>query len=557
MERETEQLLMSYLEGELDAPSTQAFEERLKADAALREEFVRFARQERVLRTLLVQDGAKLSEQVLNQIRAEKDGDAFVASVQREIGEKRGRSKSQARPGSSARRRALRSRRRIRPRFNSFLVPLAVAAALLAVAGVYFAYQPATPPELVAELTELRATDGSANADISGKPAQTGAKLEPGQTLNLAEDTQASLRYADGTRVDLVAGSRVALVRPDGPAAKHLRLEQGALTAEVTPQPANAPLVASTSLARATVRGTIFTLTFNSADTRLDVRRGRVQLERLADGADVMVAEGQFAVAATDLSVALVAKPAAAQIAGTTPTTRDATPADFRTRSYAKGNAKLPYRLFVPQSYDPARKYPLVLFLHGIGEKGADNAIQLRNNANGAMVFVSAAAQAANPCFMLIPQSESGWWGAYADLIPQLLNDLSGEYSIDMERLYVTGLSSGGSGVWELLIRNPQLFAAGVPICGNADAKKASLLANVAIWNFHTADDPTMPVKGSRDMIDAIRRAGGKPFYTEYPTGGHGSSWVRAYKEPALVDWVMAQKRGKPATTPAGVPNAR
>ena len=104
MERETEQLLMSYLEGELDAPSTQAFEERLKADAGLREEFVRFARQERVLRALLVQeDGAQLSEQVLNQIRAEKDGDAFVASVQREIGEKRGRSKSQGRPGSSAR----------------------------------------------------------------------------------------------------------------------------------------------------------------------------------------------------------------------------------------------------------------------------------------------------------------------------------------------------------------------------------------------------------------------------------------------------------------------
>lgn len=554
MERETEQLLMRYLEGELDAPSTQAFEERLKADAALREEFVRFARQERVLRAMLAHDdGAQLSEQVLNRIRAEKDGEAFVASVQCEIGDKRGKAKSR-RPGSSVRRRALRSRHRTRPRFNAFLVPLAVAAALLVVAGVYFAYQPETPPELVAVLTELRAADGSASADISGKPAQAGAKVAPGQTLTLAEDTQASFRYPDGTRVDLSAGSRVALVRPDSPAAKHLKLERGALTADVTPQPANAPLVASTTLARATVRGTLFTVTAGAAETRLDVRRGRVELERLTDGADVMVTEGQFAVAGTDASVALVAKASAAQM---TSVARDATPEDFLARVYTKGNAKLPYRLFVPPSKDPARKYPLVLFLHGIGEKGNDNAKQLNNNANGAMVFVSAAAQTTNPCFMLAPQSESGWWGAYAAFIPQLLTDLSGEYPIDMDRLYVTGLSSGGSGTWELLIRNPQFFAAAVPICGNGDVKKAALLTDVAIWNFHTSDDATMPVKGSREMIDAIRAAGGKPFYTEYPTGGHGSSWVRGYKEPALVDWVMAQKRGRPPSAPAGIPNAR
>jgi predicted esterase/anti-sigma factor RsiW len=555
MERETEQLLMRYLEGELDTPSMQAFEDQLRADAALREEFVRFARQERVLRTMLIQDDAQLSDQVLNRIRAEKDGEAFVASVQREIGEKRGRAKSHGRQGSSARRRSLRLRLRTRPGLGAFIAPLAIAATLLAAAGIYLAFQTSvTTPELVAVLTELRGAEGAtANAEIAGKPAQAGAKLQPGQTLSLGRGTQASLRYPDGTRVDLRPESRVTLLQPDGPAAKHLRLEQGTLTADVTPQPANAPLVASTTLARATVRGTVFTLTAGAADTRLDVRHGRVQLERLADGADVMVAEGQFAVAGTDLAAALVARSSAVQTAAT----RDAKPEDFLSRVFTQGNARLPYRLFVPQPQDPARKFPLVLFLHGIGEKGTDNAKPLGNNANGAMVFVSATAQAANPCFMLVPQSESGWWGAYADLIPQLLKELSGEYRIDMDRVYVTGLSSGGTGVWEMLIRNPSLFAAAVPICGSGDAKKAALLVDIPIWNFHTADDPTMPVKGSRNMIDAIRQAGGKPFYTEYPTGGHGSSWVRAYKDPSLVEWVMAQRRGRPVSAPAGIPNAR
>lgn len=539
MERETEQLLMRYLEGEMDEPSAQALEEQLKADAGLREEFVRFARQERVLRALLETDDEQFGRQILNQIRAERDGEAFVHRVQHEIGQKRRRT-----------RRPLRPRKKPRSSAASLLAPLAAAAVLLAATATYLAFQKeATPPELVPALTEIRGAEAMlVRLNGAEAPAALGAELRPGQTLRLGTDTHARFQYPDGTYVDLSAGSHLFLEAPSDPPGKHLRLDQGTLTAHVTPQPARAPLIATTDLARATVRGTVFTLTAGTSATRLDVQRGRVELERLADSANVTVAEGQFAVAARDLAHALVASPSAP---------RDATVDDFLKRTCVHDKTRLPYRLFVPLQYDAARKYPLVLFLHGIGEKGIDNAKPLNNNANGAMVFVTGAVQARHPCFMLVPQSESGWWTAYQDVLPQLLTDLGGEYGIDMDRLYVTGLSSGGRGVWELLIHNPSLFAAGVPICGNGDPKKASLLVDVPIWNFHTADDPTMPVKGSRNMIEAIRKAGGKPYYTEYPTGGHGSSWVRAYKEPALVDWLMAQRRGRPASAPDNVPDAR
>jgi predicted peptidase len=215
---------------------------------------------------------------------------------------------------------------------------------------------------------------------------------------------------------------------------------------------------------------------------------------------------------------------------------------------------KLPYRLFVPQNYDKNRKYPLVLFLHGLGEKGTDNNKPLNNKAQGAMVFVSAKNQAENPCFMVVPQAESGWWPDYIPSLAQLMADLPKEFSIDTDRLYVTGLSFGGTGTWHIIVRHPKLFAAAVPICGAGEANMASTIVGLPVWNFHTADDPTMKVQGSRVMIEAIRKAGGAPYYTEYAKGGHGSAWTRAFQEPNLVTWLMAQKKGKAATAPNPLP---
>ncbi|HYG74530.1 MAG TPA: tandem-95 repeat protein [Planctomycetota bacterium] len=207
------------------------------------------------------------------------------------------------------------------------------------------------------------------------------------------------------------------------------------------------------------------------------------------------------------------------------------------------------YRLFVPANYSAATKYPIVLFLHGVGEGGTDNTKQLNNNLNGAGVFVNSTNQSAYPCIMIAPQSTSGWWsgtGAQIGIVQRILS----KYSTDADRVYITGLSAGGMGTWASLISNPTMFAAAVPICGNGDTSKANLLINIPIWNFHSANDSIVGVGGSDNMINAIRAAGGNPIYTRYATGGH-ASWTPAYANPKTVPWVMAQRRNvKPANSP-------
>jgi poly(3-hydroxybutyrate) depolymerase/PKD repeat protein len=200
------------------------------------------------------------------------------------------------------------------------------------------------------------------------------------------------------------------------------------------------------------------------------------------------------------------------------------------------------YRLWVPPNYNAATKYPVVLFLHGVGEGGTDNTKQLNNNLNQAGVFVNAANQAAYPTFMIAPQSNSGWWAGNGTQT-MIVQHIEAKYNIDANRRYITGLSAGGMGTWATIITYPTFYAAAVPICGNADNSQAAKLINMPIWDFHGADDPTVNVGGSDSIIAAIRAAGGKPIYTRYATTGH-ASWVPAYNNPKTVPWVMAQRLG-------------
>ena len=117
------------------------------------------------------------------------------------------------------------------------------------------------------------------------------------------------------------------------------------------------------------------------------------------------------------------------------------------------------------------------------------------------------------------------------------------EFSIDQERLYVTGLSMGGYGTWDLLTRQPQRWAAVAPVCGGGDASRIAPAKGVAVWAFHGVLDPTVPVVRTREMIAALEAAGGKPLYSEYPYVKH-DSWNIAYAEPELLPWMFAQKRG-------------
>ncbi len=218
----------------------------------------------------------------------------------------------------------------------------------------------------------------------------------------------------------------------------------------------------------------------------------------------------------------------------------------------------LPYRLFIPDGYVPTESYRLVLFLHGAGGRGSDNLAQISGgNFAGSHLWTKPEHQAVYPCFVVAPQCPSGnqwvdWpWsqGSYSiDSVPVsnemqtvlgILNALKSEFNIDEVRMYVTGQSMGGYGTWDIILRNPALFAAAIPVCGGGDPSKTSLIKEMGIWAFHGALDPTVPVSGSRDMIHALETVGGEPNYTEYPDMLHGI-WNNAYSTEGLVDWMFS-----------------
>lgn len=226
----------------------------------------------------------------------------------------------------------------------------------------------------------------------------------------------------------------------------------------------------------------------------------------------------------------------------------------FKDREFVdKQGDTLNYRIHIPDRADSTGSYPLVLFLHGAGERGNDNKAQL---TWGVWRFVEDSVQQDHPSIVVVPQAPKGkYWGRIdwreslkmtnqpskpLALTIKLLKQLQKDYAIDTKRMYVTGLSMGGFGTWDLISRYPDMFAAAVPVCGGGDTRQAHLLANLPIWNFHGAIDDVVPPRHSRDMIEAIQYAGGVPGYTEYPGVGH-FSWIPAYREPRLVDWMFSK----------------
>jgi predicted peptidase len=113
---------------------------------------------------------------------------------------------------------------------------------------------------------------------------------------------------------------------------------------------------------------------------------------------------------------------------------------------------------------------------------------------------------------------------------------------VDLDRIYIAGISMGGFATWEALIRHPQNFAAAIPVCGGGDVSFADRIKHIPVWAFQGADDPVVPVACSRSMIENLTKAGGDPRYTEYPRVGH-NSWDRAFDEPKLLSWLFSQKR--------------
>jgi predicted peptidase len=228
-----------------------------------------------------------------------------------------------------------------------------------------------------------------------------------------------------------------------------------------------------------------------------------------------------------------------------------------RTYRNASGET-LPYRILVPKAYDRARQYPLLVVLHGAGERGDDNQSQLLNPE--VLMLISDEVQAGQPAFFVAPQCPAerfwvdvSWNSPTAEKHPPLPSDplrlaielvdgLKTEFTIDARRQYLTGLSMGGFGAVDWCFRRPSDVAAAAVVCGGGDDIRAAELAGIPFWFFHGTDDDVVPVEYSRRLVAAIRAAGGQARYTEYPGVGH-HSWVPAYAEPELPRWLFGQHR--------------
>ncbi|MBM4042568.1 MAG: phospholipase [Planctomycetes bacterium] len=195
------------------------------------------------------------------------------------------------------------------------------------------------------------------------------------------------------------------------------------------------------------------------------------------------------------------------------------------------------YLLYLPPGYERGRKrWPLLLFLHGAGERGKDPELVKKH---GPPRLIAEGHEF--PFIVVSPQCPKGQsWST--DVLHALLDELGGSYRVDTRRVYLTGLSMGGYGTWSLACERPERFAAIAPICGGGNRLLAHGLKDVPVWAFHGAKDEVVPLAESERMVDAVKGCGGKAKLTVYPEAGH-DSWTPTYASPALYKWLLKHRR--------------
>lgn len=194
------------------------------------------------------------------------------------------------------------------------------------------------------------------------------------------------------------------------------------------------------------------------------------------------------------------------------------------------------YLVYLPKDYEERESWPLLLFLHGAGERG-DDLEQVKRHGPPKLI-----AQGKEFPFVVIsPQCPPDRWWEPTELVA-LLDDAAGNYKVDPDRVYVTGLSMGGFGTWRLAFFVPNRFAAIAPICGGGEKYWSKAIAHLPIWAFHGAKDALIPAERSESMVDAVKKDGGNPKLTIYPDADH-DSWTQAYNDPQLYQWLLEQKR--------------
>lgn len=222
---------------------------------------------------------------------------------------------------------------------------------------------------------------------------------------------------------------------------------------------------------------------------------------------------------------------------------------DFLIRNTRPDGTGTPYRLFVPPQYRLGLHLPLLIFLNGSGQIGKDNTVQITENTDALFgSLLKAQNLERQPLLLAVPQSRWPKWDPAE--IAEVTASVRQEFDSDPDRVYLTGLSSGGNAVWETLKKFPQLFAAGVPLCAATTALGLRRIAAIPVWIFHGALDHEVDAiygdrgerLGPRRIAKRLRSFGGRPSYTEYKDLGH-MVWDRAYAEPKLFQWLVAQKR--------------
>lgn len=231
--------------------------------------------------------------------------------------------------------------------------------------------------------------------------------------------------------------------------------------------------------------------------------------------------------------------------------------AKFERHSFTHDTTTLNYRLFKPAVIQESKNYPLILTIHGAGERGNDNEKQIAWHGI-ATAWADSAAQERNPCFILSPQCPEGNRWVDADWTPgyynqdtvqmsnelqtvhKLIQQIISDYPIDTNRLYITGLSMGAQGAWDFITRYPDLFAAAIPMSGGGDPKKMERIKHLPLWVFHGTMDKAVSVNGLRKVVTALKSHGSNVIFTELADGQH-VIWKPLYENRLLQDWLFSQ----------------
>lgn len=214
--------------------------------------------------------------------------------------------------------------------------------------------------------------------------------------------------------------------------------------------------------------------------------------------------------------------------------------ADSRQRAarmQAQVSVEMRYLIYLPSNHENQEAWPLLLFLHGAGERG-DNLELVKKHGPPKLI----AGGKEFPFVVVSPQCPADqWWEPVS--LTALLDEVVARHRIDKQRVYVTGLSMGGFGTWALAAHTPDRFAAIAPICGGGEPFMARRIRQIPAWVFHGAKDEVVALDRSERMVEALQRAGGNVQLTVYPDAGH-DSWTETYNNPQFYEWLLAQQRG-------------